>query len=245
MHRHAVRGSHGANPFDGRQGIDGAATAIMGVLETDQRGLNPVRISWADGRFHLLRLDDAPGPIDPVELDAGEGPGCPLLIADDVRLAFDDDFLARLRVTADRQLIGHRSGRDKQGRLFAEEPGHHLLEAIDGGVFAVDVVADFRARHRFAHGVGGLRHGIAAQVDDLHTWFHTITRWTEKVQRRAASFCLRRPRRPVRMPRHDRPSHDDSVAHRRGPRRSPAARLGLSVFFLPAVRLLHPSSRAR
>ena len=155
MHRHTMRRSHGADSFDGGEGIDGAASGIVRVLETDERGLDAMRIFWPDGRFHLLRLHDAAVSGHPMELYAGEGAGCPLLIANDVRLAFGDDFLARLCVTADRQLIGHRSGWDEQGGLFAEEPGHHLLESIDGGVFAVYVVADLSARHRLAHGSVG------------------------------------------------------------------------------------------
>src|SRR5690242_12694749 len=78
MHRHTVRRCHGANPFDGGEGIDGATSGIMRVFETDERGLDAMRIFWPDGRLHLLRLHDAAVSGHPVELYAGEGPGCSL-----------------------------------------------------------------------------------------------------------------------------------------------------------------------
>ena len=82
-----------------------------------------------------------------------------------MRRAFDDDFLAWLRVKANGELIAHRAGRHEERGLFPKHCGHHLLEAIDGGIFAVDIVSHVCACHRFSHGVSGFRDRIAAQVD--------------------------------------------------------------------------------
>src|SRR3546814_7598830 len=39
------------------------------------------------------------------------------------------------------------------------------FQRLDGRILAIDVVAEFRPRHRLAHRRRRLRHGIAAQVD--------------------------------------------------------------------------------
>ena len=79
-----------------------------------------------------------------------------------MRLALYDDFLARLRVEANGELIGHRAGWHEERGLFPKHRGRHLLEAIHGGIFAVDIVSHFSACHCLSHGFGGFRDRIAA-----------------------------------------------------------------------------------
>ena len=45
--------------------------------------------------------------------------------------------------------------------------GKALLQTVDGGVVAEDVVAHLRARHGLAHGRGGTGDGVAAQIDGV------------------------------------------------------------------------------
>ena len=47
----------------------------------------------------------------------------------------------------------------------AEQLGDALLQRADGGVLAVDVVADLGTRHGLAHLVGRPGDGVAAKVD--------------------------------------------------------------------------------
>ena len=75
---------------------------------------------------------------------------------------FADDFLAVLGVEADGDLVAHGAGGDEDRGLSAEDRGGLLLEPVDGGVFAVDVVANFGCGHGLAHGWGGLGDGVAA-----------------------------------------------------------------------------------
>ena len=100
-----------------------------------------------------------------MELYACQRSGRALFISDDMRRAFDDDFLAWLRVEANGKLIAHRAGRHEERGLFPKHRGRHLLKAIDGGIFTVDIVSHVRARHGLSHGVSGFRDRIAAQVD--------------------------------------------------------------------------------
>ena len=53
----------------------------------------------------------------------------------------------------------------KTAGFFAHDFGGALLQPVDGGIFAVDVVADFGFGHGAPHGGGGPRDGVAAQVD--------------------------------------------------------------------------------
>jgi hypothetical protein len=82
-----------------------------------------------------------------------------------MRRAFDDHFLARLCVEANGELIGHCAGRHEERGFFPKHRSRHLLEAIHGGIFAVDIISHVRACHRFSHRVSGFCDRIAAQVD--------------------------------------------------------------------------------
>ena len=97
-----------------------------------------------------------------MKLHSCQRSGRALFISDDMRGAFDDDFLAWLRVEANGKLIAHRAGRHEERGLFPKHRGHHLLEAIHGGIFTVDIVPYVRARHGLSHGVSGFRDCIAA-----------------------------------------------------------------------------------
>jgi len=100
-------------------------------------------------------------------LDAGETRRRSAFVADHMGTGLDDDLVARPGVQADGELVRHRAGGHEERGFLAEQPCRHLLQTIDGRVFAEDVVADLGRRHRLAHGGRGLRHRIAAQVDHV------------------------------------------------------------------------------
>ena len=64
--------------------------------------------------------------------------------------------------------VAHRPGGDEQAGLLAEQLGGALLEGVDRGVVAEDVVADLGVGHRPAHRRGWVGDGVAAQVDAGH-----------------------------------------------------------------------------
>ena len=82
-----------------------------------------------------------------------------------MRARFADHFLAMLGVNLYRDDVAHGARRHEEAGFFAENLGGALLEAIDGRVFAVDVVADLGLGHGAAHGGRGTSDGIAAKID--------------------------------------------------------------------------------
>ena len=79
-------------------------------------------------------------------------------------LAADDELVAPLAVGEQGGQVALSARGEEEGGLFAGECGDVVLEAVDGGVLAVDVVADVGAGHGRAHGGGGNRDGVAAKV---------------------------------------------------------------------------------
>lgn len=63
------------------------------------------------------------------------------------------------------QKVSHGTAGHKEGVLLAHDPGGHLLQADEGGILAVDVVAHLCAGHRLAHLVGGKGEGVAAEIE--------------------------------------------------------------------------------
>ena len=76
-----------------------------------------------------------------------------------------ENFLAVLGVELNGDLVAHGAGRNEDRGLAIEDLGSGALESVDGGVFRVDVVADLRRGHGFAHGGCRTRDGVAAKID--------------------------------------------------------------------------------
>src|SRR5262245_52444701 len=102
----------------------------MSVLQTDQRRLNCMRLFGADCRLNLLGRNAAPNSWNPMELDASQCPGGALLISNNMRRAFDDHFLSRLRMEANGELIAHCAGWHEERGLFSKHRGNHILQPI-------------------------------------------------------------------------------------------------------------------
>ena len=64
---------------------------------------------------------------------------------------FDDYFIALLRMKFDGNLIAHRTCRTKKRGFFLKNLRRSFLQKINRRVFAINIVADFRFRHRFSH----------------------------------------------------------------------------------------------
>ncbi len=81
-----------------------------------------------------------------------------------VRVFVDDHLVAAPRQRAQAELVAHRPRGHKKGRFFAQHAGHDLLEPLDGGIFAVDVVTHRRRRHCAAHGLARPGDRIAPEI---------------------------------------------------------------------------------
>jgi hypothetical protein len=66
-------------------------------------------------------------------------------------------------------LIAHSARGKEERRFLTQQLGDHVLQEIDGGVFALLLVAHFCFRHGPAHGGGGTGHGIAVEIDPYHS----------------------------------------------------------------------------
>ncbi len=120
------------------------------------------------GRNHLP--DERPGKdsaigIHGAQLASGEGRNHGHFPVHQVAAGFADDLLAVLGVHADRNLVAHGAGGNKQRRFAAKNLRRACFQPIHGGVFPVDVVPYLGRSHGGPHGGRGTGDGIAAQVD--------------------------------------------------------------------------------
>src|SRR5581483_10944507 len=161
--RDPCQGGRGAGR-DGR-----AAAAVVRVLQTDEGRARAVDVRRAHQPPHLVWVDEAAVVVARLaQLDAADPGRAGDLVVQYVGLAAHDGFVAALAVRQQRDEVGHGAAGDEHGRLLAHPVGGHLLQALDGGVVAEDVVSDFGPEHRLAHRRRGMRDRVAAQVDYLH-----------------------------------------------------------------------------
>jgi len=145
--------------------VDRAAAAVVGVLEANEGGRAVMDVLGSNVGLDLFRSHDAARSINEVDLDAGEcGDGGALVVVG-VGFCFDDNLVAWAGPGLDCHLVGHDAGGDEEGGLHPVEFGTHLLEAVDGRVLALDVVADLGLCHGLSHGGRGPGHCVASKVN--------------------------------------------------------------------------------
>ena len=137
------------------------------VLEGDQAGDRLVRVGRvAEGVLELVQVEGAVGVLAHLPDRGPDDDGMAgLLVFDDVGAGPGDRLLAAAQVAQLRDEVAHRAAGDEEGRLLAEQLGRPLLEGVDGGVVAEDVVAELGLVHGLAHGRRGVGDGVAAEVD--------------------------------------------------------------------------------
>ena len=129
-----------------------AATSVVGVLDHHQRRHREVIIGSENFALEFIEVELAIVTIgDRREHDAAQRRCAAGFIAIGMRLVADDRLGAARAMREHRDQVAHGAAGDEQPRLLAHQRGGGLLEAVDGGVFAVDVVAELRARDRLAH----------------------------------------------------------------------------------------------
>ena len=64
--------------------------------------------------------------------------------------------------------VAHRAAGDEERGFFARAGRGDFLQTVDGGVFAVHIVADFGFGHGLAHGGRGMGDGIGAEIYEVH-----------------------------------------------------------------------------
>ncbi len=79
-----------------------------------------------------------------------------------MRPVADNDGLAASGMSKYRGDIAHSAAGNQQRGFFSSKFRYHFLQAVNGGVFMVDIVAKFSVVHGFAHCLRRQRNCIAA-----------------------------------------------------------------------------------
>ena len=138
------------------------------VLEHDQAGDGLVEVRRvAEGVLDLRRVQRPVGALaQGADRRADDDGVTARLVQDRVGHLAGDGLVAAGKVGHQRDEVAHGAARHEQAGLLAQERGGAGLELVDRGVVAEDVVADPGRGHRAAHGLGGVRDGVGAEIDD-------------------------------------------------------------------------------
>ena len=101
-------------------GVDRAAAAVVRVLQADEPGADGVHVVRADLAFEVGDVEQPVVAVDRAAGDAAERRRAAGFPEVDVAGRFEEDFVLRPAVDADRDLVRHRARWDEQRRLLAE-----------------------------------------------------------------------------------------------------------------------------
>jgi hypothetical protein len=109
VHRQIVVVGPAGDRLDFFQGVDPAAAAVVGIFQANQAGTDQVLVVGMDLAFELAQVEDAvvarEGPAGHAAVDRGAAG----LVQVDVAVGIAEQFVARLGVGLDANLVGHRS----------------------------------------------------------------------------------------------------------------------------------------
>ena len=154
-----------ADLVDHRQRIDASACHVMRVFNFDDCGAGAMGSGWLDELSDFRPREDSVFSGHGAEEHAGEPGNHGEFPIHEMRAGIADYFLTVMGVQLDGDGVAHGARGNKQRRLFASDFGSSLFEAIDGWVFAINVVSHFGFRHGSAHGCGGLSHCVTTQIN--------------------------------------------------------------------------------
>ena len=143
--------------------------AALRVLQAQQAGAREVRVVRLDRARDPVQVERAVRlELERLGLDAGQHRGAAAFVLVGVRLLADDVLIAALAVRHHAEQIALGAGGHEHRRLLAQHLSRQGLQAVDGRILSVDIVANLGRSHRRAHGRRGTRNGITAQVDFFH-----------------------------------------------------------------------------
>jgi hypothetical protein len=145
---------------------DPAASPVVCVFDHHQDAPRKHDARRLHRALELFR-GEQPALAGDTELHARERRGRARLEGGRVSSFAADHLVSSSGVEQEGDLIRHRSRWNEQSGFFADELRDALFEPPYRGVFAVDVVADFRPSHRLAHGGRGTSDGVGAEIDDV------------------------------------------------------------------------------
>lgn len=216
------------------QVVERQRPAVPGVLQRQQPAAREVRVVGLDRRLDGGQRQGAVGGLrQRLRLDRAEHRGATALVAIGVGVHADDVFVAARAVAQQGDQVGLGAAGQEQARLETEVGGQAAFQGDDGGVLAVDVVADLGVGHGGPHGRGRAGDGVAAQVDQGHRRIRSGGR-SPLSRIGAAAAARRRPagggaRHPDAVPARPPPlhcRHEDRELERelaQGPAAAPGA----------------------
>ena len=170
-----------------RQIVERQHFAGLGILQAQQAGLGKMRIIGLDRGLDPGKVERAVRlVVQRLRLDAAEHRRPAAFVLVGMALLADDVFVAALAVGEQSQKVALRPAADEERGFRAEALRRDRFEAVDGRILAVDVIPDFRGRHRRAHLGGRTGHRVAAEVNRLHV--STLSR----LRTASATRCRRR-----------------------------------------------------
>ena len=146
-----------------------SAADVLCILQADQACNRVMHVLGADGGKNIL---EGEGAIRFVGNRTGLYPSqcrhTPRFIQIDMGPVSNDHFIPALAVYEQGQQVPHRPRRDKDRRFLAHHPCSQVLQPVDCGIIAVDIIPHFRFGHGLAHLRCGLGNGIRTKIDVLH-----------------------------------------------------------------------------
>ena len=165
-----------------------------------------------------MRSSAIPPPgivLQRLRLNAAENCRAALLKFVRVSVLSHEKFIAASAMRHQGRQIALRAGREEQRARKPEALGNDCLQAIDGRIISVHIIAHFGSGHGRSHARGGLGDGVAAQIDSMR---HGAT-ITHRPGFRGRFFYPNMREPPIRG--YQRSSHDEfqALARRRRTRR--------------------------
>ena len=145
---------------------DAPAAAIVRVLDADKACPREVQVRRHERRPQVVGSENpAPRPHQPAR-NARQRSRATAFVIVDVRVLAHHHLVARLGVTPQRHLVGHRTGGHVQRRGHGENLRRLPLELGNRRVLFENIVTDRRLGHRAPHLGRRLGYRVAAKVNE-------------------------------------------------------------------------------
>ena len=127
-----------------------------------------MRIVGFDGCFDVVQIHQARSILDQgLRLHTAQHGCTTAFVAVGVRQLSHDVFVTSTAVRQNATQIALCARGHEQGRFFAGQCSHAFLQGVDSRVIAKHVVSQRGRHHGLAHGGGGLRDSVTAQINNI------------------------------------------------------------------------------
>ena len=152
-----------------REVVERQHLARAGVLQAEQTGAcEVIVVRRLQHRRHAIEIQGAVGlEVDRLGLDAAEHRRPPALVLEGVGFLTGHVLVASFAVGEHSDEVALGAARREDRRLVSHQLRRRRFQAVDAGILAHHVVADFGLRHRDPHRGSWAGDGIASQIDHV------------------------------------------------------------------------------